>query len=220
MNLDIESLLDLKETSTGDIFKGLNYPWEALNIIRTFLEALSKSLPKDFKQIEEYIWVGKGTEIDNTVTISGPAIFGYDCRIRHSAYIREHVITGNEVVVGNSTEVKNSILFNNVQIPHFNYVGDSILGYKAHLGAGVKLSNVKSTGDLIKIKTESGIIDTGLLKFGAILGDHAEVGCNAVLNPGTIVGRESIIYPLVSARGIIPARHILKGNGELVKRRT
>jgi NDP-sugar pyrophosphorylase family protein len=219
MNLEIESLLNLEETSAGDIFKGLTYPWEALAIIKSFLLSLSKSLPTDFEQIEEFVWVGKGTVIDNNVTLNGPAIIGYNCQIRHSAYIREHVVIGNEVVVGNSTEVKNSILFNNVQVPHFNYVGDSILGHKAHLGAGVKLSNVKSTGDLVKVKTDTEIIDTGLLKLGAILGDHAEVGCNAVLNPGTIVGRESIIYPLVSARGIIPERYILKGNGELVKRR-
>jgi NDP-sugar pyrophosphorylase family protein len=219
MNLTVENLLDLTKTSAVDIFKGLNYPWEALSKISTFLQTLSASLPADYEKVGEFIWVGKGTVIDSNVTLKGPAIIGYDCQIRHSAYVREHVIIGNEVVVGNSTEVKNSILFDNVQVPHFNYVGDSILGYKAHLGAGVILSNVKSTGDLVKVKTDTEIIDTGLLKFGAILGDHAEVGCNAVLNPGTIVGRESIIYPLVSARGIIPDRHILKGNGELVKRR-
>jgi NDP-sugar pyrophosphorylase family protein len=209
----------LKETIAKNIFEGLTFPWEALVKIKTFLLALSKTLPADFERIDEFIWVGKGTVIDKNVTLNGPAIIGYDCQIRHSAYVREHVLIGNEVVVGNSTEVKNSILFNNVQVPHFNYVGDSILGFKAHLGAGVKLSNVKSTGDPIKVKTDTEIINTGLQKFGAILGDNTEVGCNAVLNPGTIVGRESIIYPLTSARGVIPEGFILKHTGELVKRK-
>jgi len=219
MNLNTESFLNLKETSATKIFEDLTYPWETLVKIKSFLLTLSETLPPDFERVDEFIWVGKGTVIDNNVTLNGPAIIGYDCQIRHSAYIREHVIIGNKVVVGNSTEVKNSILFNGVQVPHYNYVGDSILGFKAHLGAGVKLSNVKSTGDPVKVKTEMETIDTGLQKFGAILGDYVEVGCNAVLNPGTIVGRESIIYPLTSARGVIPEGYILKHTGELVKRK-
>lgn len=173
-------------------------------------------LPEDFEQIAAGVWVGKGTEIDGSVRIKGPAIIGYDCAIRHTAYIRENVIIGNGAVVGNSTEIKNALLFDKVEVPHFNYVGDSILGYKAHLGAGVILSNLKSAKDNIMVSVEPGKnLDTGLKKFGALVGDFTEVGCNAVLNPGTIIGRESVIYPVTMVRGIIPERHILKNDGTL-----
>jgi NDP-sugar pyrophosphorylase family protein len=173
-------------------------------------------LPGDFEQIAAGVWAGKGTEIDESVRIKGPAIIGYDCAIRHTAYIRENVIIGNGAVVGNSTELKNALLFDEVQVPHFNYVGDSILGYKAHLGAGVILSNLKSVKDQIRISIDSGkSLNTGLKKFGALIGDLAEVGCNAVLNPGTIIGRESVVYPLTMVRGVIPEKHIMKNNGTL-----
>lgn len=166
------------------------------------------------------VWVGRGTEIDDTVKIKGPAIIGYDCAIRHAAFIRENVIIGNEVTVGNSTELKNVLLFDKVEVPHYNYVGDSILGYKAHLGAGVILSNLKSAKDNVKITVgPEKRLDTGLRKFGALIGDFTEVGCNAVLNPGTIVGKESIIYPLTLVRGIIPEKHILKNDGSLVPKK-
>lgn len=178
------------------------------------------SLPGDFEQIAAGVWVGKGTEIDESVRIKGPAIIGYDCAIRHTAYIRENVIIGNGAVVGNSTELKNALLFDKVQVPHFNYVGDSILGYKAHLGAGVILSNLKSAKDNILVSVESGEnLDTGLKKFGALVGDFTEIGCNAVLNPGTIIGRDSVIYPVTMVRGVIPERHILKNNGTLVPKK-
>lgn len=164
--------------------------------------------------------MGRGTEIDDTVKIKGPAIIGYDCAIRHAAFIRENVIIGNEVTVGNSTELKNVLLFDKVEVPHYNYVGDSVLGFKAHLGAGVILSNLKSAKDNIKIAVgPEERLDTGLRKFGALIGDFTEVGCNAVLNPGTIIGKESIIYPLTLVRGIIPEKHILKNDGSLVPKK-
>lgn len=213
-------LFDLEHTLAGPIFAKTQYAWEALARIKDFINELAEHLPGDFERIAANVWVGKGTEIDNSVKIKGPAIIGYDCAIRHTAYIRENVIIGNGVVVGNSTELKNAILFDKVETPHFNYVGDSILGYKAHLGAGVILSNLKSAKDNIKISVETGeSLDTGLKKFGALIGDFAEIGCNAVLNPGTIIGRESVVYPLTMVRGIIPEKHILKNNGTIIPKK-
>lgn len=219
MYLSVESLFDLNECYEKSIFDGVSYPWEILSRIKTFLIGFSESFPKDFERIDEFVWIGKGTTIEKTALIKGPAIIGYNCEIRQCAYIRENVIIGNEVVVGNSTEIKNSLLFNKVQVPHFNYVGDSILGYKSHLGAGVILSNLKSNGESVRIKDGSEFIETGLRKFGALVGDFAEIGCNSVLNPGTVIGRNSIVYPLTSVRGYVPEKHILKNTGELVVRR-
>lgn len=214
-----ENLLDLKETNARGIFQGIKYPWEALPKIKDYIMELAKTLPDDYEQIAEFVWVGKGTVIEKTATIKGPAIIGYNCEIRHCAYIRENVIIGNDVVVGNSTEVKNSVVFNSVQIPHYNYVGDSILGYKAHLGAGVILSNVKGDKRIIAVRdTDGSKISTGLKKFGAIVGDNVEGGCNSVLNPGTVVGKNSNIYPLTSVRGTIPSDSILKNNGEIIRK--
>ncbi len=218
MSVSVGQLFTISELDAKAIFEGVTYPWEALAKIKGFILEYAKQLPEDFEQIAEFVWVGKGTTIEKTATINGPTIIGYDCEIRPSAYIRENVIIGNNVVVGNSTEIKNSILFNKVQVPHFNYVGDSILGYKAHLGAGVILSNLKSTKENVTVKYETEYIETGLKKFGAMIGDSVEVGCNSVLNPGTIVGKESIIYPLSSVRGYIPAKSILKSNGEIAER--
>lgn len=219
MNISVDELLNIEELDARAIFGGVKYPWEALTKIKNFIFEYAKNLPSDFERIEEFVWVGKGTTIEKNVLIKGPAIIGYNCQIRYSAYIRENVIIGNDVVVGNSTEIKNSILFNKVQVPHYNYVGDSILGYKAHLGAGVIISNLKSNGILVKVKYGTDNIETGLRKFGAIVGDLSEVGCNSVLNPGTIIGRDSIVYPLSSVRGYIPEKSILKNNGELVERK-
>lgn len=219
MNLSVESLFDLNECYEKSIFDGVKYPWEVFSKIKTFLIEFSKSLPKDFERIDEFIWVGKGTTIEKTALLKGPAIIGYNCEIRQCAYIRENVIVGNEAVIGNSTEIKNSLLFNRVQVPHFNYVGDSILGFKSHLGAGVILSNLKSNGETVRIKDSVECIETGLRKFGALVGDFAEVGCNSVLNPGTVIGKNSIVYPLTSVRGYVPEKHILKNTGELVARR-
>jgi len=212
-----ENLFKLEESQASGIFAGLEYPWEALPRIASYLLLLSETLSDEYRQIAEKVWVGKGTSIEKSALVKGPAIIGRNCEIRHGAYLRGNVIIGDGVVVGNSTEIKNSILFNKSQVPHFNYVGDSILGFKVHLGAGVILSNLKSTGGTITVKTTEGDIQTGLRKFGALIGDNSEVGCNSVLNPGTIVGRESIIYPLTFARGYVPERHILKNSGELVK---
>jgi UDP-N-acetylglucosamine diphosphorylase / glucose-1-phosphate thymidylyltransferase / UDP-N-acetylgalactosamine diphosphorylase / glucosamine-1-phosphate N-acetyltransferase / galactosamine-1-phosphate N-acetyltransferase len=219
MNIFIDELLNIEELDARTIFEGVKYPWEVLSKIKNFIFEYAKNLPDDFERIEEFVWVGKGTTIEKSVLIKGPAIIGYNCEIRHSAYIRDNVIIGNDVVVGNSTEIKNSILFNKVQVPHYNYVGDSILGYKAHLGAGVIISNLKSDGTLVKVKYGTDNIETGLRKFGTIVGDLSEVGCNSVLNPGTIIGKNSIIYPLSSVRGYIPEKSILKNNGEIVERK-
>lgn len=219
MNISVKNLFTLEECIARDIFEGVKYPWEVIARIKDFLIELSKGLPDDFEQIEEYVWVGKGTTLEKTALIKGPAIIGYDCDIRHCAYVRENVIVGNEVVIGNSTEIKNSILFNRVQVPHFNYMGDSILGYKAHLGAGAILSNVKSSGETVRVKVGADSIDTGLRKFGALIGDEVEIGCNSVLYPGTIIGRESTVYPLTSVRGYLPEKQILKNIGEAVPRR-
>lgn len=219
MNISVNELLNIEELDARAIFEGVKYPWEALAKIKNFIFEYAKILPDDFERIEEFVWVGKGTTIEKSVLIKGPAIIGYNCEIRHSAYIRDNVIIGNNVVVGNSTEIKNSILFNKAQVPHYNYVGDSILGYKAHLGAGAITSNLKSDGTLVKVKCGTAIIETGLRKFGAIVGDLSEVGCNSVLNPGTIIGRDSIVYPLSSVRGYIPENSILKNNGEIVERK-
>ena len=219
MNISVNELLNIGELDASAIFDGVKYPWEALAKIKNFIFQYAKNLPDDFERIEEFVWVGKGTTIEKSVLIKGPAIIGYYCEIRHSAYIRENVIIGNDVVVGNSTEIKNSILFNKVQVPHYNYVSDSILGYKSHLGAGVITSNLKSNGTLVKVKYGTDIIETGLRKFGAILGDSSEVGCNTVLNPGTILGKGSIVYPLCSVRGYIPENTILKNSGEIVERK-
>jgi NDP-sugar pyrophosphorylase family protein len=214
--ISAESLIDFNKTMASEIFQNTQYPWEALPKISEFIKYLATKLPSDFEQIDEMIWVGKGTKIERTAMIKGPAIIGYDCDIRHSAFVRENVITGNNVVIGNSTEVKNALLCDQVEIPHFNYIGDSILGFKAHLGAGAILSNFKSTKDEILVLDIDGTkIKTGLTKFGAILGDRTEIGCNSVLFPGCIIGRDSIIYPLSSVRGIIPEKRILKSDGEL-----
>lgn len=219
MSISVETLLDLKELDAKAIFDDVNDPWEVLKKINTFILAYAKSLPDDFERIEENVWVGKGTVIEKSAMIKGPAIIGYNCEIRHSAYIRGNVIIGNHVIVGNSTEVKNAILFNRVQVPHFNYVSDSVLGFKSHLGAGVITSNLRSDGALVKVKHESNVIETDLRKFGAIVGDCAEVGCNTVLNPGSILGRNCIVYPLCSVRGTIPENSLLKSSGEIVVRR-
>jgi NDP-sugar pyrophosphorylase family protein len=211
------SLFDFNKTQAAEIFKNTQHAWDAIPNILPFITKLAATLPKDYEQIAEDIWVGKGTTIERTALIKGPAIIGYDSDIRHCAFIRNGAIIGNNVTVGNSTEIKNAILFDQVEVPHFNYVGDSILGYKAHMGAGSILSNFKSTKDEIHVITPNGQkLKSGLNKFGALLGDHVEVGCNAVLYPGTIVGRNSIVYPLTPVRGTVPENHIMKKEGELI----
>ena len=215
--LKIIDLLDLKETIASKIFDGLTYPWEALPKISKYIIELGRTLSeKDYIKVEEDIWISKTAVIASTASIAGPAIIGHNAEIRHCAFIRGSVIVGESVVVGNSSEIKNVLLFNEVQIPHFNYVGDSILGYKAHMGAGSITSNVKSDKTIISLKVASEHINTGLKKFGTILGDKVEVGSNTVLNPGSIVGRNVIIYPLSMVRGFIPPNSIYKKQGEIV----
>jgi len=215
--LKVCTLLDLKETEFAHIFDGVEYPWEILSTIGEFIKKIAPSLPGRYKMIRKDVWVGEGTVIADTAFIEGPVIIGYNCEIRHNAFIRGKAIIGDKCVIGNATEVKNSFLFNNVQAPHFNYVGDSVMGYKAHIGAGVILSNVRSIPGNVTVRTGNEIIETGLRKFSAIMGDKTEVGCNSVLNPGTILGRNTVIYPLTSARGFIPENHVLKNDGTIRK---
>ena len=207
-------LFDLKQTEHAAIFDGCQFAWEALKKIEAYLAAnLKPGLQNKCDGVAfigENVFIGEGTVVEDGVMIKGPAIIGRNCQIRHNAYIRENVIIGDGCVVGNSTEIKNSILFNHAAAPHFNYVGDSILGHKAHLGAGVKVSNFKLFPGNIMIEMDGKPFDTGLRKFGALLGDDAEIGCNAVLNPGSIIGRGAVIYPNVFWRGILPANNIAK----------
>lgn len=219
MSITVKSLFESSALEAFSIFDGVTYPWDVLSKLKAFLLEYAQTLSSEYEQVDEFVWVGKGTHIEKSVLIKGPAIIGRDCELRHSAYIRENVLIGNNVVIGNSTEVKNSIIFDNAQAPHFNYVGDSIMGYKAHIGAGVILSNLKSTGGTVSVKYNDEHIETGLRKFGAILGDHAEVGCNSVLNPGTVIGKNSVVYPLSSVRGYIPENSIYKDSGEIAAKK-
>ena len=219
--LTIKELYTLDETIAKDIFEGATYPWEVLPLIKDFIVRLGKTLsPEEYNQVGEDIWVAKSAKIAPTAAISGPCIIGKDAEIRQCAFIRGSAIVGEGAVVGNSTELKNVILFNKVQVPHYNYVGDSILGYKAHMGAGSITSNVKSDKKLVVVHGEDYDIETGMKKFGAMLGDCVEVGCNSVLNPGTVVGRESNIYPLSCVRGVVPEKSIFKNRQEIVKKIT
>lgn len=207
-------LFDLAQTEHGDVFQLSEPVWDALRRIQPYLESRLK--PRLMNRCEgvafigKRVFIGEGTVVEDGAMIKGPAIIGRNCQIRHNAYIRENVIVGDNCVVGNACELKNSLLFNNVDVPHFNYVGDSILGYKSHLGAGVKISNVKLVPGNVLLELEDKQVDTGLRKFGALVGDGAQVGCNAVLNPGTILGRGSVVYPNLNWRGVLPANHIAK----------
>jgi UDP-N-acetylglucosamine diphosphorylase / glucose-1-phosphate thymidylyltransferase / UDP-N-acetylgalactosamine diphosphorylase / glucosamine-1-phosphate N-acetyltransferase / galactosamine-1-phosphate N-acetyltransferase len=207
-------LFDLGQTGHAALFDGCKFAWEALKKIDGYLAAhLQPALHNHCEGrafIGEEVFIGEGTVVEDGVMIKGPAIIGRNCQIRHNAYLRENVIIGDDCVVGNSTEIKNSLLFNHAVAPHYNYVGDSILGHKAHLGAGVKISNFKMFPGNIEVEVDGAPFDTGLRKFGALLGDGAEVGCNAVLNPGSIVGPGAVIYPNVFWRGILPANMIAK----------
>jgi len=212
-------LFDFSHTLAAPLLERVHYPWEVLPKIAEYIQELAQQLPDDFEEIAPQVWVGQGTYIEKTALIMGPAIIGRNCQIRHSAFIRDQVIMGDQVVVGNSSEVKNAILFDEVQIPHFNYVGDSILGHRAHLGAGAILSNFKSTHDEINVYLEEKKMGTGLRKFGALIGDRVEIGSNAVLFPGTIVGRDAVIYPLCPVRGYVEEGCILKNDGRIFLRK-
>ena len=215
--MTVTELYTLKETIASDIFEGVTYPWEVLPKIGAFIVKLGSTLPEtEYEKIGEDIWVAKSAKVAATASIHGPAIIGKEAEIRHCAFIRGNAIVGEGAVVGNSTELKNVILFNKVQIPHYNYVGDSILGYKSHMGAGAVTSNVKSDKSFVKVKVGEKTIETGLKKFGAMLGDEVEVGCGSVLNPGSVIGSHTNIYPLSMVRGVIPAGSIYKKQGEIV----
>lgn len=215
-DVTIKELYTLEETIAKDIFDGVTYPWEVLPKISEFIVKLGNTLPEEkYEKRGENIWVAKSAKVYPTAFINGPAIIDEEAEIRHCAFIRGNAIVGKGAVVGNSTELKNVILFNKVQVPHYNYVGDSVLGFKAHMGAGSITSNVKSDKTLVVVRAGEEKFETGLKKFGAMLGDQVEVGCNSVLNPGTIIGKMSNVYPTSMVRGFIPANSIYKKQGEI-----
>ena len=217
--LTVNALYNLEETIAKELFEGVNYPWEVLPGIGAFFVKLGHTLSEDdYERVGEDVWIARTAKVAPTAFVGGPAIIGKGAEIRHCAFIRGNAIVGEGAVVGNSTELKNVILFNKVQVPHYNYVGDSILGYKAHMGAGSITSNVKSDKTLVTVKTPEGPIETGLKKFGAMLGDEVEVGCGSVLNPGSVIGRKTNIYPLSMVRSFIPEKSIYKKQGEVVKK--
>lgn len=216
----IKNLYNLEETIAKDLLEGLTYPWEALPKIKDFIIELGRKLnPNVYELKGENIWIAKSAKIFPTAYINGPVIIGENAEIRHCAFIRGNAVIGNNAVVGNSTELKNVILFNNVQVPHYNYVGDSILGYKSHMGAGSITSNVKSDKNLVIVKNGTETMETGLKKFGAMVGDNVEVGCGSILNPGSIIGANTNIYPLSSVRGVVPANSIYKNQNEIVDKK-
>ena len=216
--ITIQELFDLTHTQAADYLQKYTYPWEALKGISQMIQELGATLPSgDYLQIQEQVWIHRTAKVAPTAYLGAPCIIGAQTEVRHGAFIRGAALVGDGCVVGNSVELKNVILFDGVQVPHYNYVGDSILGYKAHMGAGSLTSNVKSDKSLVTIHTQPPI-DTGIKKVGAMLGDFVEVGCNSVLNPGTVVGRRSQIYPSSSVRGVIPADSIYKSKEHIVKR--
>ena len=218
--ISVTELYDLKETIAAELFADIKYPWEALPRIHDFILRLGAKLSKDiYEERGENIWIAKSAKVAPTACLNGPLIIDEDAEVRHCAFVRGNAIVGKGAVVGNSTELKNVILFNKVQVPHYNYVGDSILGYKAHMGAGSITSNVKSDKTLVVVKGEDLSIETGLKKMGAMLGDNVEVGCNTVLNPGTVIGRNTNIYPTSMVRGVIPAGSIYKKATEITEKR-
>jgi NDP-sugar pyrophosphorylase family protein len=221
-----DELFDLAQTGHAALFDGCEHAWDALKKLKAYIDATVR--PELLNRCDGRAWIGdkvfigKGTVIEDGAMIKGPAIIGRNCEIRHNAYIREHVLIGDDCTVGNSCEVKHSWLFNGAVVPHFSYIGDSILGHKAHLGAGVKISNVKLMPGNIAVEIDGKPFDTGLRKFGALVGDHTDIGCNSVLNPGSIIGRNSVIYPCTNWRGFLPADRIAKNTApvEVAVRRT
>jgi NDP-sugar pyrophosphorylase family protein len=218
-------LFDLGQTEHAAVFSGCEFAWDVLKRLKDYIETRVHPTPHSYERarlfIGDRVVIGEGTVIEDGAMIKGPAIIGRNCEIRHNAYIREHVIVGDHCVVGNSCELKHSFLFNHAVVPHFSYVGDSILGHKAHLGAGVKISNIKLMPGNVTVERDGKPLDTGLRKFGALLGDNTEIGCNSVLNPGSIIGRGSVIYPNTNWRGILAANMIVKNQAtqEVVVRR-
>jgi len=219
-DITISALFDLSHTIAAKYLANLTYPWEALPYIGEWILALGPTLDAaEYDEIAPTVWVAKSAEVAPSAVIEAPAIIGPEAKIRHCAYVRGNALIGAGVTVGNSTEVKNAILFDGVQVPHFNYVGDSILGYRAHLGGGALLSNFRSDGASITVRGEGFDFPTGMRKVGAMIGDFGEIGAGAVLNPGTVVGPEAVVYPLVAVRGAVPARSIYKERGNIVARK-
>lgn len=218
MNITITDLLDLSHTMAGEYLRQFQYPWQALDGIKDLILSLGASLPsEEYDQVEEHVWVHKTATVAPTAYLGAPCIIGPETEVRHCAFIRGSALVGAHCVVGNSVELKNVILFDNVQTPHYNYVGDSILGYRSHMGAGSITSNVKSDKTLVVVKGKTSI-ETGRKKMGAILGDYVEIGCNSVLNPGTVIGRRSSVYPTSCVRGVVPADSIYKDKDHIVAR--
>lgn len=216
----IKELYDLDHTLAKEYLCGFEYPWEALKGIKDMIIALGKTLSKDeYDEVSENVWIHKTAKVFSSAYIAAPCIIGANTEVRHCAFIRGSALVGEDCVVGNSCELKNVILFDHVQTPHYNYVGDSILGYYSHMGAGSITSNVKSDKKLVVVHNKEENIETGLKKFGAMIGDHVEVGCNSVLNPGTVIGRNSNVYPLSRVRGLIPENSIYKDEGIVVEKR-
>lgn len=217
--MTISKMYDLNETIAKDLFKGVTYPWEILTKISDFIVKLGETLSlEEYDKVGDNVWIAKDAKVFDSAYINGPVIIDHGAEVRHCAFIRGNAIVGKNCVVGNSTELKNVILFNNVQVPHYNYVGDSILGYKAHMGAGSITSNVKSDKTNVTIMIGDDKIETGLKKMGAMLGNNVEVGCNSVLNPGTVIGQQTNVYPLSMVRGYVPAKSIYKKRGEVVEK--
>ena len=217
MDIEIKNLFALEHTRAAAMFEGLKYPWDALAGIGEMIIKIGETLPaEEFDHPTKDVWIAKDANVYPTAWINGPCIIDHGTEVRHCAFIRGNALVGQNCVVGNSVELKNVILFDNVQVPHYNYVGDSILGYRAHMGAGSITSNVKSDHLGVHVRVGEATLETGLRKFGAMIGDQAEIGCNTVLNPGTIVGRASTVYPVSSVRGTVPASAIYKGEDTLV----
>ena len=217
--LKTAELYDMSHTLAGAYLSGFEYPWQALKGIKELILALGPTLGEDYTEVSPTVWVHKTAAVAPTAFLGAPCIIGAGTEVRHCAFIRGSALVGEGCVVGNSVELKNAILFDNVQVPHFNYVGDSILGYKSHMGAGSVTSNVKSDKTLVAVRCGAERMETGRKKVGAMLGDHVEIGCNSVLNPGTVVGRNSRVYPLSSVRGTVPADSIYKRGGDIAAQR-
>lgn len=218
--LTVNDLYDLSHSAAGDYLKGFTYPWEALSGIKQLILSLGQHLGDDYEQVKPQVWVHKTATVAPTAFLGAPCIIGAGTEVRHCAFVRGSALVGENCVVGNSVELKNVILFDNVQVPHYNYVGDSILGYKSHMGAGSLTSNVKSDKTLVVVKSGCEEMPTGLKKFGAMLGDHVEVGCNSVLNPGTVIGPNTNIYPTSCVRGVVPPGSIWKTGGVVVPKKS